>query len=120
MLSEELGEAGIGDRFEIRLVLGERVRQGRRGRRSQFRGRRLDDDFDQFITSELAFEHDLALHPVELIRKQRIDVGIDGEVGGRIVGAGQRHEQADGDDRPRMAQAEVDDIYDSRSQHVGR
>ena len=69
MLGEELGEAGIGDRLEIRLVLGERLRKGRRRRGSQFRGRRLDDDLDQFIASELAFERDLALPPIELIRK---------------------------------------------------
>ena len=69
MLGEELGEAGIGDRLEIRLVLGERLRKGRRCHGSQFRGRRLDDDLDQFIASELAFERDLALPPIELIRK---------------------------------------------------
>ena len=53
----------------------------------------LHDDGEAIETLEGIFERAFTLAPADLIGQQRVDVGIDGEVFGRIVAAAESNEQ---------------------------
>ncbi len=73
---------------------GERVAGGA----GEFWRRRLDDGQNQFFAVEGVLELIVALAPVEIGRNQLVDVGVDGEMLGRVVARPDRQKQGDDDD----------------------
>ena len=63
-------------------------------------------------------ERDFTLAPRQIRRNQLVDVGVDGEMLGRIDARNDGHEQSQDDHQPRMARAAGDDRYDRGSKHT--
>lgn len=117
VLGEEFGGAGIGDRLEAACFLRQGLRQSRGRGGSQLGRRRRYDDVEQFIATELAFEHHFARAPGEVGRQQGVDVGVDDKMRGGIEAAADRQQHGESDDGARMAQAEFYDGDDDTGQH---
>ena len=59
----------------------------------------------------------VALTPVEILRDQRIDVGIDGEVPGRVIARPHRQQEPENDDEGGKPGTGPDDGNDYALQH---
>jgi hypothetical protein len=64
------------------------------------------------------FERDFSLTPRQLLGNQGIDISINGKISLRVDGCGDADEHRDGDDRPRMADAPIDQRDDNGSKHA--
>ena len=117
ILLEELAGAELLHRLEVGLVvlqLGiERVRRrGRHLRRLGFDHRR-----NRGIAVEGAIELLVALAPVQILSNQRIDVGVDGKVLGRVIARPHRQQEPESDDEGGKPGAGPDDGNDYALQH---
>ena len=97
VLFEKFAGAERLNRFEILGVAGELLRQRRSRRAGEFRRRRLDHGQDGAFPVERLAELIVALAPVQVGRNQRVDVGVDGEVAGRVEARGDREHEGDQD-----------------------
>ena len=84
----------------------------------EFRRRRLDHGQDQFFAVERLLELVVALAPVEVGRNQRVDVGIDGEIAGRIEARADRQDQRDDDDESGKPRTSSNNRDNNTGQHI--
>ena len=90
-----------------------------RGCRSagQFRRRGIDDGKDRSFPIERLFELVVALAPVQVGRDQRVDVGVDDEVPGRVNARRHREDKCDQYRERGKPRANFDNRYDDTGQH---
>ena len=67
------------------------------GGAGQFRRRRLDHGQDRSLAVERLLELVVALAPVQIGRNQRVDVGVDREIAGRVEARRDRQDERDQD-----------------------
>jgi len=118
VLFEELAGAERLHRHEIGLVVFQLRFKGGRRRVGQLRGRRLHNGEDGGVTVERLIELDVALPPVHLVRDQRVDVGVDGEVLGGVITRPDGKEQPERRDQRGKAGTRLDDRDDNTCQHI--
>ncbi len=118
VLLEELAGTERRHRLEILGVagklLGERLGRGT----GEFRRRRLDHGENQPFPVERLLELVVALAPVEVGRNQRVDVGVDGEVAGRVEARPDREEQRENDDGNGKPRTRSDNRDNNTGQHI--
>jgi hypothetical protein len=117
VLFEELAGTQRLHRFEILGVAGEFCGQRLARDAGEFRRRRLDHGKNQFFAVERMLELIVALAPVEVGRDQLVDVGIDGEMPGRIVARSDCQKQGDDDDESGKPRTGSDNGDNNTGQH---
>lgn len=88
------------------------------GRAGQFRRRRIHHGQDGTVAIEGPVELVVALAPVQFWRNQRVDVGIDGKITGRVEARRDRKDQSEEDSSKGKPRASFNDRYDNTCQHV--
>ncbi len=106
---EEARAADVGDRLEPGLVRLEGMNELGRRRGCELRRRSFDHGFDQIEAAECALERKLVPAPFDVRRQERIDVGIQAEMGDRIDRAGGGEHECGRDHQPCMRKAVCDD-----------
>ena len=101
----------------MRGVAPQRRRQRVGRRRREFRRRRVDDRVDDLEAAEGVFERQAALPPGQILRQQRVNVGVQREMGGGVNAAGNSEQDAKNDDATGKTQTEVYDPADDFRQH---
>ena len=97
VLFKEFAGAERLDRFEMLGVAGQFLRErGARGA-GEFRRRRLHHGQDRLVPVEGLVELIVALAPIQLWRNQRVDVGVDREMPGRVEARRYRKDECDQD-----------------------
>ena len=105
--------------MEVILLIGQLLDQRRRGVRCEFGGRRVDDGEDGFfLRGERLFECHLALPPRQVLGNELVDVGVDGEMAGRVYGRGETQKCRDANDLRGITGAEINDSDDRLLQHA--
>src|SRR5262245_10777990 len=102
------------------MILLSRQSLGQRGGRlaHQFRRRSVDNGQDRFLFwRKRFFERHLALAPRELLGNQLVDVGVDGEMAGRVNGGDKTQNDRDAYDPHGVAGTIIDDSDDRLLQH---
>ena len=118
VLFEELAGTERGDRFEILRVARKLLRE-RLGRRAgEFWCRSLNHRENQPVAVERLFELVVALAPVEVRRNQRVDVGVDGEVPGRIEAGSNRQHKRENDNRNGKPRTSSNNRDNNTCQHI--
>ncbi len=118
VLFKEFSGAELGNRFEVGLVARQFLGQRLGCRAGQFRRRGLDDRENRPVAIEGGAELVIALAPVQIGRNQRVDVGVDGEMPGRIVARRYRENERDQNRERSKPRAGFDNRYDNTGQHI--
>ena len=118
VLLEELAGTERLHRFEILGVAGQFSASALARGAGEFRRRRLDHGQDQLFAVERLLELVVALAPVEVGRNQLVDVGVDGEMPGRIEARPDRQEQREDDDESGKPRTGSDNRDDNTGQHI--
>ena len=93
-------------------------RQRVRGRAGEFRRRCFHHGQDGSLPVERFLELIVALAPVQIGLDQRIDVGVDDEVPGRVVSRRYRKGERDQDSGEGKSRGGFDNRYNNTCQHI--
>ena len=105
------------NRFEMFGIGGQFSFERGTRRRGQLRRRPLHHRKDRPFPIECLLELIIPLAPIEIGRDQRVDVGVDREVPGRIEAPGNRKDKCDQDSEKGKPRASFDNRNDSTCQH---
>jgi len=101
------------------LLIGQFLDHRRRGLGCQFGGRSVDDGQDGFfLRGERLFEGHLALPPRQLLGNELVDIGVDGEMAGRVYGRGKTQNDRNANDLHGMPGAKINGSDDRLLQHA--
>ena len=84
----------------------------------EFRRRGLHDGEDRAVLIEGLVELIIALAPIQIGRDQRVDVGVDGEVPGRIEARRYRKNECDQNSKRGKPRAGFDNRDNNTCQHI--
>ncbi|MFK4604757.1 hypothetical protein ABIF57_004209 [Bradyrhizobium diazoefficiens] len=118
VLLEELAGAELLHRLEVGLVVLQLGKQRVRCRGRHFRRLCLDHCRNRRVAVEGAVELLVALAPVQILGNQRVDVGVDGEVLGRVIAGPHRKQEPENDDEGGKPGTGPDDGNDYALQHI--
>ena len=118
VLFKEFARSERRDRFEMLGVALELFEQRLRRGTGQFGGRRLHHGENQPLAIECLLELDVALAPVQVLRNQGVDIGVDGKVAGGVIAPRDRKHQRKDDDRDSKSRARSNNRDNDTCQHI--
>ena len=119
VLAEKRPAAEFRHRFDQIFLVGQLIDQRGGGLGGEFGARRVDHRQDGlFLHREGLVEGRLALPPGQILRDQLVDVGVDGEIAGRVQPPDDTQKYCQSNDLPSVTGAGIDRGDDCLLQHA--